>query len=200
MKPFITLIVMVLMLCVEPLSTRGFAQPSTTSPLVQEILVALNTLRSNPASFVPKLAAYRDYMRTRTKNLAALDAAIAEAKKRLSSEKSLSVLNMQGGLLLAARDHAVDIDKNAVLGHTGSDGSTPVQRIKKYASLNATGEVVTYGFSTADLILASFIVDQDTPDRGHRENLLSEKFTMVGIAIAKHKTYGTSCVIVLGGM
>lgn len=203
MNILITSLVMLVLLCFEPLTPRGFAQStqsSAQSPLVQEVLVALNTLRTNPSSFVPKLAAYRDYMRTRSKNLAALDAAIAEATKRLSSEKALPVLNMQGGLWMAAKDHAADIGTNGVLGHTGTDKSTPTQRVKKYASLTTIGEVVTYGFTTADLILASFIVDQDTPDRGHRENLLNAKFTMVGVAIANHKKYGTSCVIVLGGM
>lgn len=203
MKILITSLVMLVLLCVEPLTPRGFAQQtqsSAQSKLVQELLVGLNALRTNPSSFIPTLAAYRDYMRTRSKNLAALDAAVAEATTRLSSEKALPVLNMQGGLWMAAKDHAADIDKNGVVGHTGTDNSTPTQRVKKYASLTSIGEVVTYGFSTADLILASFIVDQDTPGRGHRENLLNEKFTMVGIAIANHKKYGTTCVIVLGGM
>ncbi len=200
MKIIVSTLVLLVITSAQPLTPCSFQQSSKESPLVQEVLVALNTLRSNPSSFVPKLAAYRDYMRTRAKNTAALDAAIKEATDRLSSEKALPVLNMSGGLWMAAKDHAADIEKNGVLGHTGTDKSTPAQRVKKYMSLPLIGEVVTYGFSSADLILASFIVDQDTPDRGHRENLLNGKFTMVGIAIAEHKKYGTSCVIVLGGI
>lgn len=200
MKILAAALVMLAVAAAQPLTPSSFVQASKESPLVQEVLVALNGLRSNPSSFAPKLAAYRDYMRTRAKNTAALDAAIKEATARLSSEKALPMLNMQGGLWMAAKDHAADIEKNGVLGHTGTDKSTPAQRVKKYVSLPSIGEVVTYGFSNADLILASFLVDQDTPDRGHRENLLNGKFTMVGIAIAEHKKYGTSCVIVLGGI
>lgn len=200
MKILVATLVLLVLASAQPLTPLSFAQATKESPLVQEVLTALNTLRSNPSSFVPKLAAYRTYMRTRAKNTAALDAAVKEATDRLSSEKALPVLNMLGGLWMAARDHASDITRNGVLGHTGTDASTPAQRVKKYVSLPSIGEVVTYGFSTADLILASFIVDQDTPDRGHRENLLNGKFTMVGIAIAEHKKYGTSCVIVLGGI
>lgn len=199
MKILIVSLVMLMSLCVEPLTPRGFAQQDAAVQM-QDVLVALNALRTNPASFVPKLRAYRDIVAKRTKNVAALDAAIAEATERLSKEKSLSALNMQGALLLAAQDHAADISKNNVVGHTGSDKSTPSQRVKKYAPLASVAEVITYGYTTADMIIASFIVDQDTPNRGHREILLSEKYTMVGIAIAKHKTYTTACVMVLGGM
>lgn len=199
MNIILTSFVMFVVLCVQPLASRGFAQQPNAA-LVQDVLTALNALRTDPSSFVPKLRAYRDYMRTRTKDLASLDAAIAEATKRLSSEKSLVAVNMQGALLLAAQDHAADITKNVVLGHTGSDKSAPVDRVKKYAPLPRVGEVVTYGFTTADMILASFIVDQDTPNRAHREILLNSTYTMVGIAIATHKKYGTSCVIVFGGM
>ncbi len=188
-----------MMVCGQPLSSRGFTQDRSAT-LVQEIMVSLNTLRTNPSSFIPKLRAYRDYMRSRTKNLSALDAAITEATARLSSVKGLPAINTNGGLLLAAQDHATDITKNAVMGHTGSNTSTPVQRVKKYSPITLIGEVVTYGFPTADLILASFIVDQDTPDRGHRENLLNAKYTMAGVAIGAHTKYGTACVIVLGGM
>lgn len=191
--------VALIMVCGQPLSSRGVTQDRSAT-LVQEIMVSLNTLRTNPSSFIPKLRAYRDYMRSRTKNLSALDAAITEATARLSSVKALPAINTNGGLLLAAQDHAADITKNAVMGHTGSNTSTPVQRVKKHSPITMIGEVVTYGFPTADLILASFIVDQDTPDRGHRENLLNAKYTMAGVAIGAHAKYGTACVIVLGGM
>ena len=199
MNILITSIVMLATLCVEPLATRGVAQQPSPA-LVQDVLSSLNDLRTNPSSFIPKLREYRTYMRTRTKDLAALDAAIAEATTRLSTEKSLAAVNMQGALLLAAQDHAKDITQNGVLGHTGSNKSSPVDRVKKYAPLPRVAEVVTYGFTTADMILASFIVDQDTPNRAHREILLNSTYTMVGIAMATHKKYGTSCVIVFGGM
>jgi uncharacterized protein YkwD len=59
------------------------------------------------------------------------------------------------------------------------------------------GEIITYGYSTADMILASFIVDEHDPKRGHRENLFSPTYTLVGIAFGKHRTYRTTCVITL---
>ena len=84
------------------------------------------------------------------------------------------------------------------MGHTGSDNSDPLIRVNRYGQIGSLGEAITYGNNTPELIIAAFLVDEETPGRGHRESLLNPIYTLVGIAVGSHATYGRSCVIVLG--
>jgi uncharacterized protein YkwD len=47
-------------------------------------------------------------------------------------------------------------------------------------------------------MLAAFLVDENTPDRGHRKAMLSTTLTHIGIAIDSHPKYDYQCVVVLG--
>ena len=178
-----------------------FSQESTQheqDSLQYAILVVLNGVRNDPASFIPAIERYRLHVRSFTKSRPALDAAVKEIKERLRKERPLPILNLQGALQSAAMDHAKDITENAVMGHIGSDGSDPLKRVHRYGQISSLGEAITYGNNTPELIIAAFLVDEGTPGRGHRENLLNPIYTLVGVAIGSHATYGRSCVIVLG--
>ncbi|MCX6140765.1 MAG: CAP domain-containing protein [Candidatus Kapabacteria bacterium] len=164
----------------------------------REVLQVLNTVRNDPQSFIPAIERYRTHVRSFTKSVKALDAAVKEIKAQLKKERPLPLLNMQGALQSAAEDHASDITSHDVMGHIGSDGSDPLKRVNTYGQINSLGEAITYGHNTPELIIASFLVDEGTPDRGHRKNLLNPTYTLVGIAIGTHSTYGRACVIVLG--
>ena len=155
------------------------------------ILVELN-------SFIPAIERYRLHVRSFTKSRPALDAAVKEIIELLGKERPLALLNLQGALQSAAVDHAKDIKENAVMGHTGSDNSDPLIRVNRYGQIGSLGEAITYGNNTPELIIAAFLVDEETPGRGHRESLLNPIYTLVGIAVGSHATYGRSCVIVLG--
>ena len=162
------------------------------------ILVELNGVRNDPASFIPAIERYRLHVRSFTKSRPALDAAVKEIIELLGKERPLALLNLQGALQSAAVDHAKDIKENAVMGHTGSDNSDPLIRVNRYGQIGSLGEAITYGNNTPELIIAAFLVDEETPGRGHRESLLNPIYTLVGIAVGSHATYGRSCVIVLG--
>lgn len=161
------------------------------------LLEAINTLRRNPASFLPVIDAYAAVMRRTAANKKAFDVAVAEARTRCKQQSALSPLSFDEALTKAAADHAADTERSGLVGHIGSDKSNPGTRMQRYGRFTAMGEIITYGYSTADMILASFIVDEHDPKRGHRENLFSPTYTLVGIAFGKHRTYRTTCVITL---
>ncbi len=72
-------------------------------------------------------------------------------------------------LLATARGHSQDMAAHDFLTHTGSDGSTPLQRVEasgysgEYAGENAGGE------RTLDILHAAYLVDWGVPDLGHRK-------------------------------
>ncbi|MBC8124400.1 MAG: CAP domain-containing protein [Candidatus Kapabacteria bacterium] len=193
----LSIVGMFFFLCSGLLFGQESAQHEQDS-LQYAIVVMLNDVRNNPASFIPAIDRYRLHVRSFTKNVPALETAVKEIKARLRKERPLPVLNMQGALQFAAMDHATDITTSGVMGHIGSDSSDPLIRVNRYGLISSLGEAITYGNNTPELIIAAFLVDEGTPGRGHRENLLNPIYSLVGVAVGSHAVFGRTCVIVLG--
>lgn len=155
-------------------------------------------MRADPASFVPKIDAYYREWQSFVKDKKGLKKACDEIKKILKKQKPLAPFRMDSVLTRAALDHAADGRNMGVLGHIGSDGSNPMDRVKRYGTFMSVSECITYGQKTSSLMLAAFLVDEHTPDRGHRKAMLSTTLTHVGIAIDAHPQYDHQCVVVLG--
>lgn len=164
-----------------------------------EFKALINATRQNPASFLPVLEKYRTFVSQRTNDKKGLEKALKEIRDILTKQRPLPGLDSSLALYTAAKDHATDVSTHSIVGHIGSDKSNPKTRIDKYTSFMQLGEIITYGQPDAEMMLAAFLVDEGTPDRGHRMNVLNPKFTQIGIAIATHKTYGNVCVVTLGG-
>jgi len=50
---------------------------------------------------------------------------------------------------LACADHVLDSEENDLVGHTGSDGSDPFDRMNRYGTWGVTaGENIAYGSDT----------------------------------------------------
>jgi uncharacterized protein YkwD len=78
----------------------------------------------------------------------------------------------------AARAHARDLAKNNMLSHTGSDGSTPAVRATRTGyAWRVVGENVASGPTTPDEVMEGWLASP-----GHCENLMSPRFTEMGIA------------------
>jgi uncharacterized protein YkwD len=190
------------MLLVVLLSLTAVHQPQTTNHQPQttahELLAEVNAMRSDPASFIPSVDAYYREWQSFVKNKKGLKKACDEVKKILKKQKPLAPFQMDSVLTRAALDHAADGRNMGVLGHIGSDGSNPMDRVKRYGTYTSVSECITYGQKTPRLMLAAFLVDENTPDRGHRKAMLSSSLTHVGIAIDTHPQYDHQCVVVLG--
>jgi uncharacterized protein YkwD len=79
-----------------------------------------------------------------------------------------------------ALEHSRDMAEHRNLGHPGSDGSAPADRITRagYVWLG-TGENVASGQQTADAVVKSWI---ESP--GHCQNIMEPRFTEMGVAFA----------------
>lgn len=103
--------------------------------------------------------------------------------KDLGSTPPLSILEPDRGIYEAARKHGFDQDRhNWRLGHQGSDGSWPRERILKYSPQMIDGNENLAGRfpePTARDIVIQLLIDSGIQEYGHRYNLLNPKWTHV---------------------
>jgi len=79
-----------------------------------------------------------------------------------------------------ALEHARDMAEHRKLGHPGSDGSEPADRVTRSGyAWRGVGENVASGQQTADAVVKSWL---ESP--GHCENIMEPRFTEMGIAFA----------------
>ena len=109
--------------------------------------------------------------------------AIESLLKDLKNTPALSVLQPDKGIYEAARKHGLDQDRHKwSLGHMGSDGSWPWERIRKYSPRMITGNenlAGRYPEPTARDIVIQLLIDAGIPEYGHRYNMLDPKWTHV---------------------
>jgi uncharacterized protein YkwD len=109
--------------------------------------------------------------------------AIETLIKDLKNTPQLSILLPDKGIYEAARKHGLDQDRhNWTLGHQGSDGSWPWERILKYSPQMVEGNENLAGRfpePTARDIVIQLLIDSGIPEYGHRYNLLDPKWTHV---------------------
>ncbi len=176
----------------------------STAAAQQDILRELNYARTNPRAYAQEMEAVRQYfqgttyrepgqpaIRTR-EGLAAVDEAISY----LRSAAAVGPLSYSAGLEKAAADHVRDIGPKGIASHTGSDGSTPRDRVERYGRwLVAMGENIAFcPLPSARRIVMQLIIDDGVADRGHRDAIFNPDFRLVGIATGGHKVYGSMCV------
>jgi len=68
-------------------------------------------------------------------------------------------LHSDGHLHAAARDHSQDMARTGTVGHDGSDGSSPNDRMRKAGYKHPKGEAVGSGYRTAQAALAAWSAD-----------------------------------------
>lgn len=126
--------------------------------------------------------------------------AVAEAVAFLKNVKPLPPLEFSDGLMLGAQSHVSDQGSHGGVGHTGSDHSRPWDRMAKFGHWSGgTGENISYGSADAKKIVATLIVDEGVPGRGHRKNIFSTNFGVAGVACGGHARLGSMCVIDFAG-
>lgn len=90
---------------------------------------------------------------------------------------SLGALTSQSQLTQAAQTHSIDMGCNFFMSHTGSDGSSPLDRIVRFGYVYSWwGENVAAGYSTPATVVTAWMNSQP-----HRENILNPNFTEIGI-------------------
>lgn len=126
--------------------------------------------------------------------------ALIECIDVLSNTNPMPLLYPRKGLVLAARDHVADQGRSGAVGHSGSNASSPVDRINRYGYWQGyAGENIAYGYENARKIVVALLIDDGVPSRGHRNNLLNGAFNTIGAASGPHNKFGYMCVMEFAG-
>ncbi len=111
----------------------------------------------------------------------------------------LSHLTMSNSLNTASGWHSTDMAVNNYFSHTGSDGSTPWDRMRAagYTYNTYLGENIAAGFVDAQSVFTAW---QNSP--GHNANMLSPNFNAIGISrvYKAGSTYGWYWTTDFGGV
>lgn len=112
--------------------------------------------------------------------LSAEEQSLVDLTNRERRLKNLVPLKVQPQLMKAAREHAVNMARQQKLDHQ-LDGKDLADRLKalEYAFSEA-GENIAHKPGSARLVLKKWMESED-----HRNNILSEEFTEIGVGLAK---------------
>jgi uncharacterized protein YkwD len=103
------------------------------------------------------------------------------------SKAGCSALTINAKLTKAAQSHSDDMSDSRTMSHTGSDGSSPGDRITRAGyDWRTYGENVAYGYPTAESVMAGWM---SSP--GHKANILNCEFKEIGVGLARDGYYWT---------
>lgn len=168
-----------------------------------EILKAANRLRTHPQEYAAIIT--QKYISKGVTGIAGDEKCYQEAVKALTNQKALQPLTEEAGIDIAAYKHSKDIlEKIKKLSHTGSDNSSPEDRLKRegrfIAGKNYVYELVAYEKSnkviTANDIILLLVSDCGLMSRAKRNYLFSEKVDNFGAGVYIKGTH--MAVTVLG--
>lgn len=196
----------ILPLDIFPLDNAVQAQTTNWATVEQNLIAEHNRVRQNPQSYIPILEARLASMNRQGnipngcgRNCTLMTnegkPAVEEAIRFLRDQQAVGALTASDGVAQAAKAHATD-QRNGALGHTGSDGSRPSDRLTRFGVTNVgTGENIAYGPSSAQDIMVNLIVDDGVADRGHRTNIFRPSWATAGAGCGPHEAYRVVCVI-----
>jgi uncharacterized protein YkwD len=180
------------------------AAPAYLSRLEAQVLAELDQVRAAPRSYAAVLVELRQHYRGRLLELPGQvplmtvegAAAVDEAVRALRASPTLPRLRPSPGMSRAARGHAEDIGPRGLTSHLGSHGSDPFRRLGCCGTWEGSaGENIQYGGRDAREVVVQLLVDDGVPGRGHRKNILSPSFRVVGIGCGRHARFRSVCVI-----
>ncbi len=144
----------------------------------QSMVKEINLVRSNPAGYVKFIEMYKkDILSGKVPgSVAACDELIGELKKT----PPLLPMKSSQCLFNAAKEHGEDLRRSGNMSHLGSDGSYPWDRIKRNCpDLTDGNENLIGGPKSVRKLVIQLLVDDKTPNRGHRRNLLDKEWKYI---------------------
>ena len=187
-------------------TATSLAAPTDSSflnPVESGVVAELNLARADPKGYAKFLREYRALIHNGVYErpgeigvqLQEGTRAVDEAITFLERQKPIGLLTASNGLSSAAKIHAIDQGKSGATGHSGADGSSPFDRMNRFGKWQKTaGENISYGSGDARGIVIQLMVDDGVASRGHRANIFSSAFKVVGIGVGPHPQFGTLCV------
>ncbi|MFF5858857.1 CAP domain-containing protein [Streptomyces sp. NPDC012751] len=166
-----------------PRTTTAPAAPASaapTAPASAPASAAPTAPASVPASAAPST----------TGSAAPASGVAADILRLVNTERGKAgcqPLTLNATLTKAAQAHSDDMAAQRNMSHTGSDGSSPGDRITRAGyTWSSYGENVAYGYTTADQVMAGWM---SSP--GHRANILDCSFKEIGVGLAQPGSYWT---------
>ncbi|WP_250402794.1 CAP domain-containing protein [Streptomyces cellostaticus] len=155
------------------------ASPATPRP------TATAPTASAPATTAPATDAPSTPEPTATAS--GVTARIVELVNAERGKAGCSPLTLNATLTKAAQEHSEDMAAHQNMSHTGSDGSSPGDRITAAGyTWSSYGENVAYGYATAEQVMDGWM---SSP--GHRANILNCSFKEIGVGLAQPNSYWT---------
>jgi uncharacterized protein YkwD len=151
------------------LSTGVSSQGPTNE--AQYMLQLINEARTDPSGAAAFIQSNITPDITATLNYYGVN--LSSTLQAISSATPQPPLAWNADLAQAAQSHSQDMATNQFQSHTGSDGSSPTQRIQSagYTNANTVGEnAYSYADSVTDAMEA-FLLDWGVSDDGHRQNI-----------------------------
>ncbi len=122
--------------------------------------------------------------------------AMVSALTTYRGQSNLAALPVNAQLSQAAQAHANDMACNNLFVHTGSDGSTPQTRVAAtgYAASDVSENVYgSYPPLTGQGAISWWAADQTDPR--HNQNLLTTKYTEIGVGYAFFNNFGYYVIV-----
>ncbi|MEU6458024.1 CAP domain-containing protein [Streptomyces sp. NPDC047065] len=115
---------------------------------------------------------------------------VAKVVELVNAERSkagCSPVTVNAALTKAAQAHSEDMAATGTMSHSGSNGSSPDDRITNAGyNWSSYGENVAYGYETPEKVMAGWMASP-----GHKENILNCDFKEIGVGLAQPGSYWT---------
>ncbi|MGW7426251.1 CAP domain-containing protein [Streptomyces sp. NPDC054813] len=103
------------------------------------------------------------------------------------SKVGCSALTLNTTLAKVAQAHSKDMALHQNMSHSGSDGSSPGDRLTSAGyTWSAYGENVAYGYASPEQVMAGWMASP-----GHKANILNCTFKEIGVGLAQPGSYWT---------
>ena len=112
---------------------------------------------------------------------------VLELVNQERSKHGLAPLKLNPQLTQSAQGHSQDMADHNFMGHNGSNGSSPFDRMHQAGyQFSTAGENVAAGSATPEAVMDAWM--NEAPDasghRGHRDNMLSSNYHDIGVGYA----------------
>jgi uncharacterized protein YkwD len=161
--------------------------------LGEAVLSELNYARAHPAEYARELREAPNWVLEQEE-----PGAVEEAIGFLERQQPLAPLKADRRLDTAAREHADAQGARGDVGH-GPAGSLGARLRENGVFAGLCAENISYGYDDARAVIRQLIIDSRVAGRGHRRNIFTSSYSVVGVACGEHRAWGSMCVMDFAG-
>ncbi|MBL1097380.1 CAP domain-containing protein [Streptomyces coffeae] len=163
-----------------PSARPSSAAPSSAAP-TRTAPAKATTKAASPSSAAPASSTA-----TKSSGSSLQDQIVALVNKE-RAKVGCKPVTVDAKLTKAAQAHSEDMAAHSNMSHTGSDGSSPDDRIERAGySWSTYGENVAYGYSSPESVMQGWMNSS-----GHKANILNCDFKEIGVGHAQPGHYWT---------